>query len=359
MTLVPALLARHARNRIGRLPRQPGTAGELRECRVLRSCGRAAAERAARSAWRRRPSGNGYWIVAADGGIFNYGDAGFFGSAGTIALNKPIVGMAATTDGGGYWLVASDGGIFNYGDAGFFGSAGSLPLNAAHRRAWPPRRTAAATGWWPPTAASSPTATPSSTAPPGRSTSTSRSSGMAAAPGGTGYWLVASDGGIFSFGTASFLGSMGGTPLNAPIVGMAATSSGYWLAARDGGVFNFGVPVPGLHGRTVERQPHPRHRRHTQRRRATGSCRPLPRRCRPRSGPGPAVQRSWQLQQQLSALGYWVDTTAARSTTARSRRSGRCRRRPASPRRRRRTVHLGGARCRCGAPPAQHVGLRD
>ena len=48
---------------------------------------------------------------------------------GGQALNKPIVGMAATPDGKGYWLVASDGGIFNYGDAGFFGSAGSLALN--------------------------------------------------------------------------------------------------------------------------------------------------------------------------------------------------------------------------------------
>jgi hypothetical protein len=38
--------------------------------------------------------------------------------------------MDSSTDGGGYWLVASDGGIFNYGDAGFFGSAGSIRLNA-------------------------------------------------------------------------------------------------------------------------------------------------------------------------------------------------------------------------------------
>ncbi len=41
-------------------------------------------------------------------------------------LNAPIVGIAATPDGGGYWLVASDGGVFSYGDAGFYGSpAGS------------------------------------------------------------------------------------------------------------------------------------------------------------------------------------------------------------------------------------------
>jgi hypothetical protein len=39
----------------------------------------------------------------------------------------------------------------------------------------------------------------------------------------TGYWLVGSDGGIFSFGDATFDGSMGGTHLNQPIVGMAAS----------------------------------------------------------------------------------------------------------------------------------------
>ncbi|HEY1651595.1 MAG TPA: hypothetical protein VGG09_06900 [Acidimicrobiales bacterium] len=76
------------------------------------------------------PDGNGYWLVASDGGIFTYGDAGFFGSRGGQPLNKPIVGMAATPTGLGYWLVASDGGIFNYGDAPFQGSAGSLHLNA-------------------------------------------------------------------------------------------------------------------------------------------------------------------------------------------------------------------------------------
>ena len=45
------------------------------------------------------PDGGGYWLVASDGGIFNFGDAGFYGSAGSIRLNKPIVGMAATPDG--------------------------------------------------------------------------------------------------------------------------------------------------------------------------------------------------------------------------------------------------------------------
>ncbi|MGH9080448.1 MAG: protease pro-enzyme activation domain-containing protein, partial [Acidimicrobiales bacterium] len=72
----------------------------------------------------------GYWLTASDGGIFTFGDAGFFGSTGAIHLNQPIVGMAATPDDRGYWLVASDGGIFTFGDAGFFGSEGAKPLNS-------------------------------------------------------------------------------------------------------------------------------------------------------------------------------------------------------------------------------------
>jgi ribosomal protein L24E len=73
-------------------------------------------------------SGNGYWLVASDGGIFAFGDAGFHGSMGGAPLNQPIVGMAATRDGNGYWLVASDGGIFAFGDAGFHGSMAGTPL---------------------------------------------------------------------------------------------------------------------------------------------------------------------------------------------------------------------------------------
>jgi len=143
--------------------------------------------------------GRGYRLVAADGGIFAFGDAGFFGSTGAVALNHPIVGMAATPSGNGYWLVAADGGIFAFGDAGFFGSTGAVALNQPIV-------------------------------------------GMAATPSGNGYWLVAADGGVFAFGDAHFFGAADQMDLKEAVVGVAPTpdGNGYWLVAADGGVFAFG-----------------------------------------------------------------------------------------------------------------------
>jgi hypothetical protein len=65
---------------------------------------------------------------------------------------------------------------------------------------------------------------------------------MIATPSGRGYWLLASDGGVFTFGDAKFFGSTGGLRLRAPVVQMIATTTGrgYWLRASDGGIFTFG-----------------------------------------------------------------------------------------------------------------------
>ena len=112
------------------------------------------------------PSGRGYWLVASDGGVFDFGDARFYGATGRLTLRKPIVSIVATPSGRGYWLVASDGGIFSFGDAQFYGSTGDLVLNK-------------------PIVAMAPTKT------------------------GKGYWLVATDGGIFAYGDATFYGSTG------------------------------------------------------------------------------------------------------------------------------------------------------
>jgi hypothetical protein len=139
----------------------------------------------------------GYWLVASDGGIFSYGGVAFYGSTGSLHLNRPIVGMAATPDGGGYWLVASDGGIFSYGDAQFYGSTGAIRLNQPIV-------------------------------------------GMAPTPDGAGYWLVAADGGIFSYGDAQFYGSLGGRGETVLGLVIQARTAGYSEVGSDGVAHAFG-----------------------------------------------------------------------------------------------------------------------
>ena len=180
------------------------------------------------------PDGKGYWEVASDGGVFDFGDAAFEGSMGGQHLNAPIVGMAATPDGKGYWEVASDGGVFNFGDAAFVGSMGGQHLNAPIV-------------------------------------------GMAATPDGKGYWEVASDGGVFSFGDAGFYGSMGGTTLNKPIVGMASRPRAAGLLA--GGVRRrdlqpSATPASSARRRSATEQARRGHGRRPATAAATGRWRP-------------------------------------------------------------------------------------
>ena len=144
-------------------------------------------------------SASSYLAATADGGVYGYGGAPFFGAMAGKKLNAPVISLVPTPNDGGYWQLSADGGIFSFGNARFFGSTGGKRLNQPIV-------------------------------------------GMAATPSGNGYWLVARDGGIFSFGDAAFFGSTGAKRLNQPIIGMAATKTGrgYWLVARDGGVFSFG-----------------------------------------------------------------------------------------------------------------------
>ena len=104
-------------------------------------------------------------------------------------------------------------------------------------------RPATATGSSPPTAASSPSATPRFYGSTGAITSTSPIVGMAATPDRHGYWLVASDGGIFTFGDAALL-RLDRRPSTSTSRSSAwpppPTGSGYWLVASDGGIFTFG-----------------------------------------------------------------------------------------------------------------------
>jgi hypothetical protein len=148
---------------------------------------------------------------------FTWTDGVGGGGTGTQTVGVPCgsyplaaaSGMTASSDGSAYWVVTSTGGLVARDAASYasgyafndhdYGDLGALPLNAPVV-------------------------------------------GVAALPGGQGYWLLGADGGVFSYGLAQFYGSTGGLRLNAPVVGMASTpdGGGYWLVARDGGIFAFG-----------------------------------------------------------------------------------------------------------------------
>ena len=183
-----------------------------------------------------------------------------------------VSAISATMNGNcpGYWIATPDGAVDSVGGAALLGgdysdttgiSAGGVtgPINGSIVGM---ARTPGSQGYW--LAASD----GGVFAPPSGTFGTSDAGfygsmgnrhlnrpvvGIAATPDGKGYWLVASDGGVFAFGDAGFYGSMGGKALNAPVVGIAATpdGKGYWLVASDGGVFAFGDA--GFHGSMGDR----------------------------------------------------------------------------------------------------------
>ena len=67
------------------------------------------------------PDGKGYLLAAADGGVFAFGDARFYGSLGAVDLNRHIVGITSTPTGKGYWLLGANGAVYAFGDARFYG----------------------------------------------------------------------------------------------------------------------------------------------------------------------------------------------------------------------------------------------
>jgi hypothetical protein len=154
---------------------------------------------------------HGYWLVGSDGGIFSFGSALFHGSTGSLTLQRPVVGIVPTIDHGGYWLDASDGGVFSYGDTQFYGSIPGLGLN-----------------------------------PAGSGLAHSLNApivGMVPSNDDNGYFMVASDGGVFAFGDAHFAGScpgIGGCSGSAVAVMPDASGNGYWLVTSTGNVYTFG-----------------------------------------------------------------------------------------------------------------------
>ncbi len=158
----------------------------------------------------------GYWLVGSDGGVFAFGAAGFYGSTGSLVLDRPVVGMVPTADRRGYWEVASDGGVFAFGDAGFYGSIPGIGF------------------------------APAGTPGPGPKLNAPIVAIVPSADGG-GYFMVAADGGVFAFGDARFAGScpgIGTCPGSAVAVLPDTTGEGYWLVTSVGHVYAFGDALP-------------------------------------------------------------------------------------------------------------------
>jgi D-alanyl-D-alanine carboxypeptidase-like protein len=161
------------------------------------------------------------------------------GTMGATPIEADTVAVMPAADGRGYSTVTGLGAVVDHGDAAGAGPAPSAPWLIAAAA-----RTPSGGGYWLAGEDGSVFAT-GDAGDAGSMAGTPLNApvvGMAPTPDGGGYWLVASDGGIFSFGDAHFWGSTGAMRLNRPIVGMAATPDGrgYWLVASDGGIFSFG-----------------------------------------------------------------------------------------------------------------------
>lgn len=151
--------------------------------------------------------GQGYWIATSDGGVQNFGDAHFFGSAAG-ASSQAFVGIAALPNDQGYWLLNESGQVYSFGQAQYYGGYQPGP------------------GYY------------------------FYFSGIASTHTGKGYWLAEEDGHVYSFGDAA---NLGGPSLSLPtstspfVTGIVAApdGNGYWLLNTNGTVYNYGEAALG------------------------------------------------------------------------------------------------------------------
>lgn len=141
---------------------------------------------------------DGYWLVTSAGEVFAT-KAGFFGDKRSTQLKSPIVGLEPTPSFQGYWLVAADGAIFTFGDAVSYGDVANFQLQAPVV-------------------------------------------GMERSLAG--YWIVTANGQVYPFGSAELKGDVRYVQLAGPvtsIAGTGASNSGYCLTTADGAVYAFGT----------------------------------------------------------------------------------------------------------------------
>ncbi len=159
----------------------------------------------------KKPSG--YRLVGAAGSVWGFEASGYCGGLGQKIIPENIAGIAATPNDGGYWLALKDGSVYAFGDARFYGDLRSERFHGG-----------------------------SPNLPPGAPVT-----GIASSRDGKGYYLLAGDGSVYTFGDARFHGSEGDYKASGVPVAIATdpVTGGYYIATSSGHLYNFDAPFHG------------------------------------------------------------------------------------------------------------------
>ena len=152
----------------------------------------------------------GYAILNQGGGIYSFGDAGYFGNLIDHGYPGPAVGLAETPNGGGYNILNTSGAIYSFGNANYYGNL----LDGHH---------------------------------PGPATALSYT------PTAGGYAILTRSGGIYTFGDAGYFGNLIDHGYPGTAIGLAYTKSGrgYWILTTEGALYSFGDA--GYYGNLIDR----------------------------------------------------------------------------------------------------------
>jgi hypothetical protein len=195
------------------------------------------------------PDDGGALVADADGGMEWWGPASPPGSVASLSLAAPIVDLARTTSGEGSVLLGADGGVFTLGDARFHGSLGATAIGA------PAAAIVTSPSGYAIALADGEVRAFGDAGELGRARPRPGTTIVDAAPtpSGRGRWLLADDGGVFTFGDAAFHGSAATGPLTAPAIALAPSprGDGYRIVLADGSVLGFGPGARVVSGPTA------------------------------------------------------------------------------------------------------------
>jgi hypothetical protein len=174
------------------------------------------------------PDGLGYFEVAANGHVYHFGNAGYYGDA-TVKSGQRVVGIAAAPSGRGYWVLLNTGAVQAFGHVTHYGSVHGV-TDAVGIAVTPD-----GDGYY--VVQSDGAVARFGDATVKGSASGHDIAGIAVDPAAAGFWLVGTNGAVYAFGHAGKFGHP-----DASAAGIAGTpdGKGYWVLAPDGNVFHFG-----------------------------------------------------------------------------------------------------------------------